>query len=149
MDKEKVTSQSLMTNASSYYTNLVASGNWKLEINKHAQIIALTTQILELKSEISQVKTSTKPSGDTGKVLHNKNDNFQRWHLTKIKLTMVTYLTWLIRMALSTIGVISTSILIVNSQGCMFSINQWIMMNARKRRTFSTLGKRAMANLPL
>jgi hypothetical protein len=84
MDKENVTLESLMADASSYYTNLVASGNWKLEINKHAQIIALTTQILELKSEISQVKTSTKPSGDTGKVLCNKNDNFQRWHLTKI-----------------------------------------------------------------
>ncbi len=39
MDKEKVTLQSLMVNASSYYTNLVASGNWKLEINKHAQIL--------------------------------------------------------------------------------------------------------------
>jgi hypothetical protein len=73
-----------MANASSYYTNLVASGDWKLEINKHTQIIAHTTQILELKSEIGQVKTSTKPSGDTGKVLCNKNDNFQRWHLTKI-----------------------------------------------------------------
>jgi hypothetical protein len=39
---------------------------------------------LGVKSEISQVKTSTKPSGDTGKILCNKNDNFQRWHLTKI-----------------------------------------------------------------
>ena len=57
MDKEKVTLLSLMAVASSYYTNLVASGDWKLEINKHVQIIALTTQILELKSsEISQVK---------------------------------------------------------------------------------------------
>jgi hypothetical protein len=73
-----------MANASSYYTNLVESGDWKLEINKHVQIIALTTQILELKSEISQVKTSTKPSGDTGKVLCNKNGTFQTWRLTKI-----------------------------------------------------------------
>jgi hypothetical protein len=93
MDKENVTSQSLMADASFYYTNLVASGDWKLEINKQAQIIALTTQILEFKSEISQVKTSTKPSSDTGKVLCNKNDNFQRWCLTKIdignKLNMV------------------------------------------------------------
>jgi hypothetical protein len=72
-----------MANASSYYTNLVASGNWKLEINKHAQIIALITQFLELKSEISQFNTSTKPSGDTGKVLCNKNDAFQTWCLTK------------------------------------------------------------------
>ncbi len=134
MDKENVTSQSLMADASSYYTNLVASGNWKLEINKHAQIILITTQILELKSKISQVKTSTKPSGDTEKVLCNKNDNFQRWCLTK--LTMATNLTFLIRIALSTISVISTSILIVNSLRCMFSINQWIMMNGRRRRTF-------------
>jgi hypothetical protein len=84
MDNENVTLQSLMADASSYYTNLVASGNWRLEINKHAQIIALTTQISKLKSEISQVKTSTKPSGDTGKILCNKSDNFQRWPLTKI-----------------------------------------------------------------
>ena len=56
MDKEKVTLQSFMADASSYYTNLVASGDWELEINKHVQIIALTTEILELKSEISQVK---------------------------------------------------------------------------------------------
>jgi hypothetical protein len=34
MDKEKITSQSLMANTSSYYTNLVASGNRKLEINQ-------------------------------------------------------------------------------------------------------------------
>ncbi len=45
-------------------------------------------------------------------------------------------------MALSTIDVISTSIKIVNSQGCTFSINQRIMMNGTKRSTFSTLGKR-------
>jgi hypothetical protein len=45
MDKEKVSSQSLMNDKSTYYTNLVASGDWKTEINKHAQIMALTTQI--------------------------------------------------------------------------------------------------------
>jgi hypothetical protein len=71
MNKEKVTSQSLMADTSSYYTNLVASGDWKLEINKHAQIIALTTQISELRMAMSQVKTSTKPSGDTNKILCN------------------------------------------------------------------------------
>jgi hypothetical protein len=93
MDKEKVTSQSLMVNTSSYYTNLVASVNWKWEINKHVQIIPLTTQISELKMAMSQVKTSSKPSGDTNKILHNQNDAFQMWHLTKIengnKLNMI------------------------------------------------------------
>jgi hypothetical protein len=76
MDKEEVTSQSLMADARSYYTNLVASGNLKLEINKHAQIFALTTQTFELKMAMSQVKTSTKPSGDTNKNLCNQNDAF-------------------------------------------------------------------------
>jgi hypothetical protein len=50
MDKEKVTLQSLMADASSYYTNLVASGDWKLETNKHAQIIALTMQIFGIEA---------------------------------------------------------------------------------------------------
>jgi len=43
MNKEIVTSQLLMDDASTYYTNMVASGDWKSEVNKHAQIIALTT----------------------------------------------------------------------------------------------------------
>ena len=45
MDKEIVTPQSLMDDAGTYYTNLVGSGSWKLESTKHAQIIALTTQL--------------------------------------------------------------------------------------------------------
>ncbi len=58
MNKEIVTSQSLMDDASKYYTNMVASGNWKSEVNKHAQIIALTTQITELKKEFNKVKAA-------------------------------------------------------------------------------------------
>jgi hypothetical protein len=51
MDKEIVTSQSLMEDTSTnYHTNMVASGSWKSKVNKHAQIIALTTQITELRS---------------------------------------------------------------------------------------------------
>jgi hypothetical protein len=67
--------------------NLLASGNWKLEANKHAQIIALTMQILALKHAMSQVKTSTKPSGDAVNPLnetHSKNYVFQKWHLIKV-----------------------------------------------------------------
>ncbi len=147
MYKENVTLQSLMADVSSYYTNLVASDDWKLEINKHAQIIALTTQVLELNLRL--VKSKLPPSLLV---------TLEKFFATKMiisrdgisqKLTMATNLIWFIRMALSTIGVISTSILIVNSWGCTFSINQQIMMNGRRRRSFSTLGKRAMANLPL
>ena len=147
MDKENVTLQSLMADVSSYYTNLVASDDWKLEINKHAQIIALTTQISKLKSEISQVKTSTKPSGDTGKILCNKNDNFQRWHLTKIdngnEFNMVhkdgTKYYWCDKHKHPD-----------SEQLGMYDFHkptdhdEW-----KKKKDFSTLGKRAMANLPL
>jgi hypothetical protein len=52
MDKEIVTPQSLMDDAGTYYTNLMGLGSWKLETGKHLQIIALTTQILELKTKI-------------------------------------------------------------------------------------------------
>ena len=54
MDKEIVSSQSLMDDASTYYANMVASGSWKSKVNKHAQIIALTTQITELKKEFNE-----------------------------------------------------------------------------------------------
>jgi hypothetical protein len=80
--------QMLMVDASSCYTNLVASGDWKLEVTKHAQIIALTTQILEIKQEMSQVKISSKPSGDTVKPLDeikHRCDVFQKWHQTKVE----------------------------------------------------------------
>jgi hypothetical protein len=43
-----------MDDASTYYANMVASGSWKSKVNKHAQIIALTTQITELKKEFNE-----------------------------------------------------------------------------------------------
>jgi hypothetical protein len=85
MDKENVSSQLLMDDASTYYTNLVASGYWKTQVSKHAQIIAFTTQILELKKEVSQLNalaTSITPapaintSGPFGK--------FEQWRLFKV-----------------------------------------------------------------
>ena len=35
---------------------MVASGSWKSKVNKHSQIIALTTQITELKKEFKETK---------------------------------------------------------------------------------------------
>ncbi len=52
MDKEIFTPQSLMDDAGTYYTNLVGSGSWKLELTKHAQIISLTTQLSKRKTEM-------------------------------------------------------------------------------------------------
>jgi hypothetical protein len=77
-----------MADANSYYTNSVASGDWKSETNKHLQIIALTMQVLELKQAMSQMKTSPKPSGNSMNPLNktcSKNDVFQKWRLTKVK----------------------------------------------------------------
>ncbi len=55
MDKEIVTSQSLMDGAGTYYTNLVGLGSRKLDSSKHAQIIALIMQLSELKTEIQSL----------------------------------------------------------------------------------------------
>ncbi len=90
MDKEIVTSQSLMDEAGTYFTNLVASGSWKADVSKHVQIIVLTTQISELKNKFSKVKITAKPnektltSGteDTSKA--KQWGNFELWRLTKV-----------------------------------------------------------------
>ncbi len=84
MDKEKVSSQALVDDASTYYTNLVASDNWKTEVNKHAQIIALTTQILELKKEVSQVKASATSIIPAPAPTVPGSSKFEQWRLVKV-----------------------------------------------------------------
>jgi hypothetical protein len=84
MDKEIVTSQSLMDDASTYYTNLVASGNWKSEVSKHAQIIALMTQISELKQAVSQVMASTNTFTPTPALSSPGPSKFEEWCLVKV-----------------------------------------------------------------
>jgi hypothetical protein len=137
-----------MEDAGSYYTNMGASGDWKLEVGKNAQIIALTTQISELKMAFNQTKIdkSTKPHGDDApKQLCNQNDSFQMWRLTKVnnnkEFNMVK------RKGNHTTGVINTSILIVNSRECMFFISQPSMMRGKRRKMNSTLGRKEKANL--
>jgi hypothetical protein len=90
MDKEIVTSQLLMDAAGTYFTNLVAFGSWKAEVSKHAQIIALTTQISELKNKFSKVKIAAKPnektltSGTDDTSQAKQWGNFELWRLTKV-----------------------------------------------------------------
>jgi hypothetical protein len=55
MNCENYTSDGLMREASLYYLNLKFSGARKMEINKHQQIIALTTQLSDMKLEISKL----------------------------------------------------------------------------------------------
>jgi hypothetical protein len=54
-----------MDETETYFTNLVASGSWKAEVSKHMQIIALTTQIFEVKNKFSKVKIMAKPNEKT------------------------------------------------------------------------------------
>ncbi len=84
MDTEIVTSQSLMDDASTYYTNMVASGNWKSEVNKHAQIIALTTQITELKREFNEVKAAKNITCSTPPPRGPGSNKFEQWCLEKV-----------------------------------------------------------------
>ena len=53
MNKAKITLDLLMDDASSYFINLKNTGNWKTEISKNTQIIALTTQISALETKVS------------------------------------------------------------------------------------------------
>jgi hypothetical protein len=84
MDKEIITSQSLMDDANTYYTNLVASGDWKSEVSKHAQLITLTTQISELKQTGSQVKASTNTFTPAPALSGPGSNKFEEWHLIKV-----------------------------------------------------------------
>ncbi len=93
MNKAKITSDSLIDDASAYFINLKNTGNWKTEISRNTQIIALTMQIsaLETKvSKLSHVKAPTghsaTPGGGTGTAGDAKTGNytFKLWHLKKV-----------------------------------------------------------------
>jgi hypothetical protein len=73
MNKAKIMLDLLMDNAAAYFVNLKNTGNWKTEISRNTQNIALTTQISELETKVSKLSHckaptghSTTPSGSTG-----------------------------------------------------------------------------------
>ena len=55
MNRENYTAESLMTESSLFCLNLKSSGGWKIETNKHQQIIALTTQLNEMESKLAKL----------------------------------------------------------------------------------------------
>ncbi len=55
MNKAKITLNLLMDDAAAYFVNLKNTGNWKTEIARKTQIIALTVQISELESKVSKL----------------------------------------------------------------------------------------------
>jgi hypothetical protein len=86
MNKSPVTSQELMDDASAYFINLKNTGAWKIEISRSSQIIALTTQLTELKTEFAASKASKgTPKLDDGKSTGGPAKYvFELWHLEKI-----------------------------------------------------------------
>jgi len=86
MNKSVVTSQELMDDAGAYFINLKNTGAWKIEMSRNSQIIALTTQLTELKTEFAASKASKDtPKLDDGKPTGDKvKYTFNLWHLKKI-----------------------------------------------------------------
>jgi hypothetical protein len=78
--------ESLMNEAPLYYINLKSYGGWKVETNKHQQIIALTTQINEMNDKLSKLIAK---AGDTPVVKipgnsHESKGKFSLWRLKKV-----------------------------------------------------------------
>jgi len=114
MNKSPVTSQELMDDASAYFINLKNTGAWKIEISCNSQIIALTSQLTELKTSLLLPKVlKALPNSilqnlmmaNTLVVLPSMPLTFGilRRFITKLSTT------WLNVMARLGIGVISTS----------------------------------------
>jgi hypothetical protein len=91
MNRKNYSLESLMNEASLYYINLKFSGRWKIETNKHQQIIALTTQINEMNDKLSKL---TPKAGDTLVVKTPGNSQemkgkFPLWWLKKFSYSEV------------------------------------------------------------
>ncbi len=61
MNKMHVTLQSLIDNALAYFVNLKNTGAWKTEMSCNSQIIALTTQLSDLKTKLSNLVINKAP----------------------------------------------------------------------------------------
>ena len=55
MNCKNYTAESLMTESSLFCLNLKSSGSWKIETNKHQQIIANTTQLNEMETKLMKL----------------------------------------------------------------------------------------------
>ena len=90
MNRENYTSESLMNEASLFALNLKSSGGWKIETNKHQQIIALTTQLNEMESKLAKLTPKVggpslpKTIANTGDTPNGKG-TFGLWRLKKVQ----------------------------------------------------------------
>jgi hypothetical protein len=59
MSKSNISYQGLIDDSSDYYVNLKYLGAWKVALFKNLQLIALITQISELKNKLSKLSTNS------------------------------------------------------------------------------------------
>jgi hypothetical protein len=104
MNKAKITPALLMDDAPAYFVNLKNTSNWRSEMSRNTQIIALTMKISELETKVSKLLHvtaptghSTTPSGGAGTAggAGTGNYAFELWHLKKVdsKAVVVGQLT--------------------------------------------------------
>jgi hypothetical protein len=75
----------LINNASAYYVNLKNTGAWKTKLSHNTQIIALTTQLSELKTEITKLSASKDPPKQNENLPPSGNKYvFELWRLEKV-----------------------------------------------------------------
>jgi hypothetical protein len=74
-----------MIELSLFCLNLKSSGNWKIETNKHQQIIALTTQLNELETKLTKLtpKVGGAPFSKISTNTQEMKGEFPLWHLRK------------------------------------------------------------------
>jgi hypothetical protein len=87
MNRENYTAESLMTESSLFCLNLKSSGSWKIETNKHQQIVAFTTQLNEMETKLAKltpkVGGATLPKTTTTDTSEMKG-RFLLWHIQKV-----------------------------------------------------------------
>lgn len=97
--KLSITPHQLMTDAAVHYTNLDQNGGWKAEHHPKAQIVALTTKLTALQTQIEELKKSKSgnrdgdgggdggggrnPRGNNSSALNPDGDG--KWRLTKLE----------------------------------------------------------------
>ena len=67
------------------YRNMVAEGSWKNVSSADSKIIALTTELKQLKKKYAESKGTSKPAGkSSGKAGQSKKEEGKNWRYTKV-----------------------------------------------------------------
>jgi len=91
MNCANYTAESLMTESSLFCLNLKSSGGWKIETNKHQQIIALTTQLNEMETKLTKLTPKVggailpKTTADAPANTQDMKGKFPLWRIKKVQ----------------------------------------------------------------